>query len=338
MYIKSYKIINTGYTGQSMSLIDNYDLSYTGTNTTEYYSFTTETSSSTSTTRIRTTSSSSTTETANTMTSTTEEIYTTTTGGGASTTAGSTITITGTVEDYTYDTIYYKNEYVSISYNRGMGGQANQNNYYFTDRYSYEFTSDYGGISVTNRITTGTSGTYSRSVSSTYEHFGYVYDNWWSTDTVWNYPYTYTYWTSTSSDYYDTFWSDWRTSRVDTVGTQTDYVTTTTMSWVYGPSWTLRTDTYSYRSNYEQTSQADIVVTSYVSSTNRVNTVSTSYINNSTETDKFVIMQLLNSGTNMYYTVQAPFSGYNSIYSMTVNMGLNTAATTSSSTTFVYYG
>lgn len=59
MYIKSYKIINTGYTGQSMSLIDNYDLSYTGTNTTEYYSFTTETSSSTSTTR--TTSSSSTT-------------------------------------------------------------------------------------------------------------------------------------------------------------------------------------------------------------------------------------------------------------------------------------
>lgn len=393
MAIKKYQISNTGYTGQQVSSLGEYSISYTGTNNrTEYYTTSDSTDTITTDTGTRTTGSTFTTKA--TMTSTTASAYSssssdytsssiestsnwyttsavettsqtdtadtdtvTTTTPSAEYSTSSTYTtedwyststswvstsentITGTVHDYSFTTKLNRNEYVSITWNRTQGNQYYQNNNYYTDGYTYMLTNDFGGISITNSITTGTSGTYTRTSAYDWMHFAYVWDWWWSTTTLWNETTSTSDWSQTYTQEYTTNWSwtdwHWEGGWTTTSYSKVSYYTTTTLSWMYTDSWTTTMDTLTRSSGYQVTTQGNNSVTAFVSLTDTINKVTATYINNIYKTDKTVQVSLFGTST-LIQRFSLPFNGMSS-HSTIINMGLNTVTSTSTSTTFEYY-
>ena len=249
-------------------------------------------------------------------------------------------TDTYTIKEFDVDveTFYTKEEYISMTYKRSMGGEWKQGNNSYTDYYSYMLTSDFGGVSVSANQKTGTNWTSASIYSYEYQFYGY--------SLTWSWTVT-----TTITDIYTSSWHEYIVDELvsfDTNGAAVyekkdrgwwnyyyDYQNTTVWRDVWdnwlGWWWSETTAT---RQKLEQ-GQGDLLVTNLPVVTTNINTYSKSYLNKTTSSNRPVYLSMSALQTLSKGDI---FNPTNNSYSTTTyyNLGTHTVSTVVKTTTWEF--
>lgn len=338
--MERWNIRNTGYSGSQITYETvGKQLAFTGTNgNNDFYAPPERTSINTNTITYDTaqTTYETSTTTMNLMSVTT----TTTMSGGVQveTTTHGTYEETFSIKvfDVEVETRINREEYVSMTYQRNMGGEWQQGNNSYTDYYTYMLTEAFGGVSVSALEQTQTNYTYKSYY--TYNYMDYCQSQTWS----WVETTTLTY------SYYDSWIENWVDSlvsfdehgnpvysRVDNgwyTPAITYYNTTTnayTFDWFWG--WFPK-ETQATRSAYSG-GYGNLLATQFASITTNVNTFSKSYVHKSSLSNRPLYLTF--SGVQTLSNTGL-FTPTNNSYSKTTyyNLGTMTIGTTTKTTTW----
>ena len=338
--MERWNIQNTGYDGSHITYETvGKQMSFTGTNgNNDFYTPPEKTSMNTDTITYDT---AQTTYETSTTTMNIMDVYSTTTIiDGQETTAYThslrAETFNIKVLDVEIETNIYREEYVSMTYQRAMGGEWKQANNSYTDYYTYMITENFGGVSVSALEQTQTNYTYQSLYTYKYMDYGYSLDWSWVDTTTLTMSYS-DKWISNTVQELVSF--DTNGSPVYTIvdrGWYTPdpvYYETTTHVYSYGnwPGWwwyETQATRVAYTGGY-----GNLLVTQYANVTSNVNTYSKSYINKTTNLNRPVylsfsgIQTLSNTGL---------FSPTNNSYSTTTfyHLGTMTIQTTTKTTTW----
>lgn len=211
-----------------------------------------------------------------------------------------TVSKEGTAIQTTSSIELYKDEEITLSYNRKAGDVWRQDNKKYTDYYSIMMTSNIDGISVSYKFSTITSSTGTKTSSYRVDYWDYVWTwTYGSSTTNTSFESSWQADIYTNSMYYDPttgmfmFTNYWTTTK----STMPLYSITTTdniyqYTQIFTATYTTMAGTYTYNTQ----SLGNIEKTLFVTNTNQVNKFQVAYTNLTKSMNKTVTFSLMGTG------------------------------------------